>query len=240
MKIKSTISLLATIAISVLLIVGFVTGKIFIIPTHTDDRTESFNVSIHELDLIGGSPQEKIARLASIIEGRYPEAAIAGQYSVNEMTRTDFVQYDVILRFERPNDPMAYKQVTELKNRILGELSLGTAKLLSVETQIPSIDRNSLNDMAIIVTTIYVQGTDASNYEANPEGKAGEFFNPEPFLQQGAERMAYIFGKAQIRQLLEETDTLKWSKYAIPKPHVPAIPNTGPIDILEENLIPNK
>lgn len=230
MKLKSKIRLLVVMTIVALLIGGFVTGKILIIPTHTVSPSAAFNVSIHELELMGGSPQEKITRLSSIIEGRYPEAAIAGQYGINPMTGTDFVQYEVILHFIRPNGPIAYAQVTELKNRILGELSLGTAKLLSAETQIPTIGRNSLNDMVITVTTIYVERTDASNYEMNPENKVGEFFNPEPFLQQAAEKVAYLFDEARIIQLMKEKDVLKWSKYAVPKPHVPAIPNTGPIE----------
>lgn len=237
MKPKGKIRLLVTMTLIALLLGAFVTGKIFIIPTEHDKQ--EFTRTIHEIELLGGNPQEKIARLSAIIEARYQETAIAGQYGINPMSGTDYVEYEVTLQFLRPNDPIAYKEVTELKDRILGELSIGTVKLLSVETQIPTIGRNILNDMVITVTTIYTEPANLEKYEASPESKVGGFFNPGPFLQQEAEKITYTFGELQMLKLLKETDTLKWSKYAIPKPHAPAIPNTGVIEN-PKPLVPDK
>lgn len=228
---KDKFRLLIIIVLTLLLVIGIVTKNLFVIPFERQESspTPTPVFSIEDLRIAGEEPAIKISRLSALLHERYPGiVAIAGKFGVNQVTDTTYVAYEVILILPLPTTSAEIKSVEETKNLILSELVIGTIKLFSVETNIPNVGSNTLHDLMLIVTAIYVDKTGSN-------------------LDSKSWKMAYLFSADNIKALFEDFEegkatTADWSKYVVPIPHTPSLPNTGQVITIEiepEPVIPN-
>lgn len=182
---------------------------------YTDNTEEEAGIEeIHEIALSGDTPQKKVDHIAYILETRHENvSSIVGKYELHPVTKTNYVQYKIHLRFEIPEKLTSFvplDNVEKKRTEILGELAIATAELLSAEMHTQYIGENILDEMIFFVETV--------NYDSTTFKK---------FSRQDA----YLFTNKHIKNLLSEKTTVQdWSKYQVPLEFWYTLPNTGTVE----------
>ena len=173
----------------------------------------------------GTSPQEQINYLADLMHVRYPNnITITGMWGTRPLTGTDYIRYEISVNYEGSKNPGELADLKDLESKVIGELAIATARMRTIETEIPGIETNVLNEMAIFVAKAYVA-------RRSLEGEANAIFESVPRLGDAMDKKVYVFGRGGIVGLSKETNPLNWEIYQKPLVYDNMIPNAGIKDI---------
>jgi len=169
----------------------------------------------------GTSPQEQIDYLRDLMHVRYPNnITVTGFWDTRPLTHTDYIKYEIHVNYRGVKNPGELAELTDLENRVIGELAIATARMRTIETDMPGIETNVLNEMQIWVTKAYVA-------RRSLDEEVNAIFEDVPRGQEGMVKTVYVFERAGIRGLFRETNPLNWKIYQKPIPYDNFIPNAG-------------
>jgi len=172
----------------------------------------------------GISPQEQINYLADLMHVRYPRnITITGKWNIRPMTGTDYIKYEISVNYASAKNPGEFADLKDLESKVIGELAIATARMRTIETEIPGIETNVLNEMAIFVATAYVA-------RRSLEDEANAVFEDVPQLGDVMDKKVYVFERSGIVGLSKETNPLNWEIYQKPLVYDNMIPNVGIVD----------
>lgn len=180
-----------------------------------------FPVTIPEQWRGARSPQEQINLLADLMHVRYPDnITITGSWGVRPMSNTTYIDYDIHVNYKGAKETAELPELIELEKRVIGELAIASARMRLIETDIPGIGTNVLNEMAIKVSKAYVA-------RRSLEEEPTMMYRDVPDLGNKMDKMAYMFERDGVRGLAKETNPLNWMVYAKPIPFGYKYPNEG-------------
>ena len=145
-------------------------------------------------------------------------------WGTRPLTGTDYIRYEISVNYEGSKNPGELADLKDLENKVIGELAIATARMRTIETEIPGIETNVLNEMAIFVAKAYVA-------RRSLEDEANAIFESVPRLGDAMDKKVYVFGRGGIVGLSKETNPLNWEIYQKPLVYDNMIPNAGIKDI---------
>jgi hypothetical protein len=175
--------------------------------TASGDIWGDFPATIPAQWRMGTTPQQDINNIGDLMNVRYAKnATVAGTWSINPVSGTDYVRYEVHISYNSPKGLSDISASKDLENRIIGELAIATAKLRSMQTNIPGVDDIILNEMIIYVFEASVPRRDL---EEDPN----RYAESEPKIDPEMIKNVYHFDRDAVLRLSQEDNPLNWRIY---------------------------
>ncbi|OGZ58435.1 MAG: hypothetical protein A3B96_04295 [Candidatus Spechtbacteria bacterium RIFCSPHIGHO2_02_FULL_43_15b] len=172
---------------------------------------------IKNAEFRGTNEREKVSNLADCINIVHGEnISVSGFYD----QRSNWVEYEVNLDFERADTVADFTALKDAEKRIIGELATTTARLLVPDLGSGKYSGAGIEGMKISVSKIHVSRRSSGSEEEL-------FFEDAPFLQPGRTGEAYFFQRDGLEKLAKEPNSFNWEIYQSPSTWSEGYPRIG-------------